>query len=75
MSVLRNLPTVHPLYKLLIPHTRYTLNINFLARKLLISKNGVFTQFTASGGKGAAEILKKSLATVTYNSLLTSDPR
>ncbi|XP_039463074.1 polyunsaturated fatty acid 5-lipoxygenase-like [Oreochromis aureus] len=46
VSLLRNLPMVHPLYK-----------------------------FTASGGKGAAEILKKSLATVTYNSLLTSDPR
>nr|XP_024655336.1 arachidonate 15-lipoxygenase B-like [Maylandia zebra] len=73
MSVFRNLPMVHPLYKLLIPHTRYTLNINFLARKLLISKNGVFTQFTASGGEGVFTILKKSLFSLTYSSLCIPD--
>ncbi|XP_039463062.1 polyunsaturated fatty acid lipoxygenase ALOX15B-like isoform X1 [Oreochromis aureus] len=73
VSLLRNLPMVHPLYKLLRPHTRYTLQINYLARDLLISENGSFAKFTASGGKGAAEILKKSLATVTYTSLCIPD--
>uniref|UniRef100_A0A669AWT8 Arachidonate 15-lipoxygenase type B n=1 Tax=Oreochromis niloticus TaxID=8128 RepID=A0A669AWT8_ORENI len=73
MSVFRNLPMVHPLYKLLIPHTRYTLNINFLARKLLISKNGFFSQFTASGGEGVFTILKKSLSSLTYSSLCIPD--
>ncbi|XP_072241092.1 polyunsaturated fatty acid lipoxygenase ALOX15B-like [Leuresthes tenuis] len=69
VSLLRNLPMVHPLYKLLIPHTRYTIQINFLARRTLISKNGVFTQFAASGGKGLGTILRNSLSSVTYRSL------
>ncbi|XP_046901366.1 polyunsaturated fatty acid lipoxygenase ALOX15B-like [Hypomesus transpacificus] len=69
VALLRNLPMVHPLYKLLIPHTRYTLQINFLARLLLISKNGVFTQFAASGGEGMFTILRRALSSLTYSSL------
>ncbi|GAA6214827.1 arachidonate 12-lipoxygenase, 12R-type-like [Lates japonicus] len=69
VSLLRNVPMVHPLYKLLIPHTRYTLQINFLARLRLISKTGVFTQFSASGGEAMITILKRSLSSMTYSSL------
>uniref|UniRef100_A0A3Q1ITS4 Arachidonate 15-lipoxygenase type B n=1 Tax=Anabas testudineus TaxID=64144 RepID=A0A3Q1ITS4_ANATE len=68
VSLLRNIPKVHPLYKLLIPHTRYSLQINYLARKLLISKTGVFT-FAASGGEGMITILRNSLSSMTYRSL------
>ncbi|XP_029919583.1 arachidonate 15-lipoxygenase B-like [Myripristis murdjan] len=73
VSLLRNLPMVHPLYKLLIPHTRYTLQINFLARRLLISDTGVFTQFSASGGEGMFEILRRSQSSLTYTSLCIPD--
>ncbi|KAI9525624.1 hypothetical protein NQZ68_006173 [Dissostichus eleginoides] len=69
VSLLRNVPMVHPLYKLLIPHTRYTLQINFLARLLLISPSGVFTQFASSGGEAMITILKRSLSSMTYRSL------
>ncbi|KAM3623392.1 uncharacterized protein V6R79_010613 [Siganus canaliculatus] len=69
VSLLRNLPMVHPLYKLLIPHTRYTLQINNMARLLLISDTGVFTQFAASGGEGMNKLLQDSLDSVTYSSL------
>lgn len=73
VSLLRNVPMVHPLYKLLIPHTRYTLQINFLARLLLISKTGTFTQFSASGGEGMITILQRSLSSITYSSLCIPD--
>ncbi|KAJ0050763.1 hypothetical protein NL108_005877, partial [Boleophthalmus pectinirostris] len=69
LSLLRNIPMVHPLYKLLVPHTRYTLQINFLARRLLISETGTFTQFASSGGKGMVTILQRSLSSLTYRSL------
>uniref|UniRef100_A0A7N5ZTE3 Arachidonate 15-lipoxygenase B-like n=1 Tax=Anabas testudineus TaxID=64144 RepID=A0A7N5ZTE3_ANATE len=69
VSLLRNIPMVHPLYKLLIPHTRYTLQINYLARLRLISETGVFTKFTASGGEGMLNILRRSLSSMTYRSL------
>uniref|UniRef100_A0A671X1F7 Lipoxygenase domain-containing protein n=1 Tax=Sparus aurata TaxID=8175 RepID=A0A671X1F7_SPAAU len=69
VSLMRNVPMVHPLYKLLIPHTRYTLQINIMARLLLISKTGVFTKVAASGGEGMITILKRSMSSMTYSSL------
>ncbi|KAK2918877.1 polyunsaturated fatty acid lipoxygenase ALOX15B-like [Channa argus] len=69
VSLLRNMPMVHPLYKLLIPHTRYTLQINYLARQYLISKTGFFTTFAASGGEAMFTILNRSLSSLTYSSL------
>ncbi|XP_077428039.1 arachidonate 12-lipoxygenase, 12R-type-like isoform X2 [Vanacampus margaritifer] len=73
VSLLRKLPMVHPLYKLLIPHTRYTLHINELARKELIGPTGIFTRFAASGGKALMMILARSLSSITYRSLCIPD--
>uniref|UniRef100_A0A3B4FR53 Lipoxygenase domain-containing protein n=1 Tax=Pundamilia nyererei TaxID=303518 RepID=A0A3B4FR53_9CICH len=73
VSLLRNVPMVHPLYKLLKPHTRYTLQINFLARRLLISDTGAFTQFAGSGGEGMFTILQRSVCSLTYSSLCMPD--
>ncbi|KAM3624671.1 uncharacterized protein V6R79_026386 [Siganus canaliculatus] len=69
VSLLRNLPMVHPLYKLLIPHTRYTLQINNMARLLLISDTGTFKEVAASGGEALRILVKDSLSSVTYSSL------
>ncbi|XP_078808259.1 polyunsaturated fatty acid lipoxygenase ALOX8-like isoform X2 [Oryzias latipes] len=73
VSLQRNLPRVHPVFKLLIRHTRYTLQINFLARNLLISKIGILTLYTASGGKGILTLLDRSVSSMTYRSLCIPD--
>ncbi|XP_019108817.2 hydroperoxide isomerase ALOXE3-like [Larimichthys crocea] len=69
VSLLRNVPMVHPLYKLLKLHTRYTLQINVLARLQLISEKGVLPEISACSREGMFTILKKSLSTTTYSSL------
>ncbi|XP_061686032.1 arachidonate 12-lipoxygenase, 12R-type-like [Syngnathoides biaculeatus] len=73
VSLLRNLPMVHPLYKLLIPHTRYTLHINELGRIQLIGPSGVFTQFAASGGETLLKIIARLLSSITYQSFCIPD--
>ncbi|KAM4590281.1 polyunsaturated fatty acid lipoxygenase ALOX15B-like [Fundulus diaphanus] len=73
VALLRHLPMMHPLYKLLMPHARYTPMINFVARKLLISDTGVFTRFASSGGEGMLTILRRALSSVTYRSLCLPD--
>uniref|UniRef100_A0A8C9RDZ2 Hydroperoxide isomerase ALOXE3-like n=1 Tax=Scleropages formosus TaxID=113540 RepID=A0A8C9RDZ2_SCLFO len=62
MATLRTLPMVHPLYKLLIPHTRYTLQINHMARQVLISETGSFTQISSIGGAGISLMLKRNIS-------------
>ncbi|XP_049577409.1 arachidonate 12-lipoxygenase, 12R-type-like [Syngnathus scovelli] len=73
VSLLRNLPMVHPLYKLLIPHTRYTLHINELGRVRLIGPDGVFTKFGASGGETSTKFLARSQSLISYRSLCIPD--
>ncbi|KAM4634166.1 polyunsaturated fatty acid lipoxygenase ALOX15B-like [Polymixia lowei] len=73
LATLRNFPMVHPLYKLLIPHFRYTLEIDTLARTLLISDTGTLTKYTAIGGPGTHQFLKRSMAMLTYTSLCLPD--
>ena len=41
ISVNRAFSRVHPIYRLLINHMKYTININTSARKLLISSGGI----------------------------------
>ncbi|KAJ8000757.1 hypothetical protein DPEC_G00183650 [Dallia pectoralis] len=67
VSTLRNLPMVHPVYKLLISHFRYTLQINIMARESLISETGAITLNAGIGGPGMMEFMKKSMAELTYS--------
>uniref|UniRef100_A0AAV2MQ90 Arachidonate 15-lipoxygenase B-like n=1 Tax=Knipowitschia caucasica TaxID=637954 RepID=A0AAV2MQ90_KNICA len=59
--------------QLLVPHTRYTLQINVLARERLISKDGALTLIGACGVEGMDTILQRALSSVTYSSLCVPD--
>ncbi|XP_073415816.1 polyunsaturated fatty acid lipoxygenase ALOX15B-like isoform X5 [Dendrobates tinctorius] len=69
----RQLPHNHPVYKLVVPHLRYTLDINTLARIQLISPGGVFDKYTVLGMKGINALLEKAMHEVTYSGLCLPD--
>ncbi|KAM4843355.1 polyunsaturated fatty acid lipoxygenase ALOX15-like [Thomomys bottae] len=69
----RRLPTIHPVYKLLLPHLRYTMEINLRARNGLVSESGVFDQVMSTGGGGHLDVLKQAGALLTYSSFCPPD--
>ncbi|KAI4892305.1 hypothetical protein NFI96_026275, partial [Prochilodus magdalenae] len=74
VATLRNLPSVHPLFKLLMPHTRYTFQINIMARNLLISGEGIFQKYTAIGGESEVlTFLLRAVSSLTYSCLCLPD--
>ncbi|XP_066502590.1 polyunsaturated fatty acid lipoxygenase ALOX15B-like [Hoplias malabaricus] len=74
VALLRTLPQAHPLYKLLFPHTRYTLQLNIQARNTLISKDGIFSKYTAIGyGTDIQKFMQRAMSSLTYTSLCLPD--
>ncbi|XP_072551460.1 polyunsaturated fatty acid lipoxygenase ALOX15B-like [Salminus brasiliensis] len=73
VAMMRNLPSCHPLFKLLVPHTRYNLQINIMARMRLVSVNGIFSQFTAIGNESMTTFMKRAASSLTYSSLCLPD--
>lgn len=69
VATLRNLPSPHPLYKLLFPHIRYTLQINVMARSQLISEDGAITKYAGVGGESLVRLMKRATAALTYSAL------
>ncbi|KAL1546669.1 linoleate 13S-lipoxygenase [Salvia divinorum] len=63
----RQLSAMHPIYRLLHPHLRYTMEINALARQALINANGII-ESAFSPGKYSIE-----LSSVAYDLLWQFD--
>uniref|UniRef100_A0A8C9TST2 Arachidonate 5-lipoxygenase b, tandem duplicate 3 n=1 Tax=Scleropages formosus TaxID=113540 RepID=A0A8C9TST2_SCLFO len=69
IAMFRQLPAVHPAFKLLLPHIRFTIAINTKAREQLICECGLFDKANGTGGGGHVELVQKSMKTFTYKSL------
>ncbi|XP_077401454.1 arachidonate 12-lipoxygenase, 12S-type [Vanacampus margaritifer] len=69
VATLRQLPAVHPVYKLLAPHQRYTLEINCRGRNQLISADGIFKRVVSTGGDGLLILAQREYKDLTYRSL------
>ncbi|OWK15013.1 hypothetical protein Celaphus_00000931 [Cervus elaphus hippelaphus] len=59
--------------QLLMPHIRYTMEINTRARTQLISDGGIFDKAVSTGGGGHVHLLRRALAQLTYRSLCPLD--
>uniref|UniRef100_UPI00398F454B polyunsaturated fatty acid 5-lipoxygenase-like n=1 Tax=Pristiophorus japonicus TaxID=55135 RepID=UPI00398F454B len=73
IATLRQLPSVHPIYKLLTPHTRFTLDTNIRARKELLSESGILNKAMATGVKGQILLSHREFLAITYQSLCLPD--
>ncbi|XP_072860759.1 polyunsaturated fatty acid lipoxygenase ALOX12 isoform X3 [Chlorocebus sabaeus] len=73
VATMRCLPGLHPIFKLLIPHIRYTMEINTRARTQLISDGGIFDKAVSTGGGGHVQLLRRATAQLTYCSLCPPD--
>ncbi|XP_062456866.1 polyunsaturated fatty acid lipoxygenase ALOX15B-like [Rhea pennata] len=69
LATLRCLPSCHPLYKLLLPHGRFTFHINIMARETLLNPGGVIDQATAIGRAGTLELVARATAALSYAEL------
>ncbi|XP_040906769.1 polyunsaturated fatty acid lipoxygenase ALOX15B [Toxotes jaculatrix] len=73
VATLRQLPEVHPLHQLLMPHVRTSLQINFQARKSLLAVDGVFDKAVGCGVKGLPVLLSRASQRICYRSLCVPD--
>ncbi|XP_059524879.1 polyunsaturated fatty acid lipoxygenase ALOX12-like isoform X1 [Myotis daubentonii] len=73
VATMRCLPGLHPVFKLLIPHTRYTMEINTRARTQLISDGGLFDKVRSTGGGGHVQLIRRAMTQLTYRSLCPPD--
>uniref|UniRef100_A0A8C5XT42 Arachidonate epidermal lipoxygenase 3 n=1 Tax=Microcebus murinus TaxID=30608 RepID=A0A8C5XT42_MICMU len=73
MATLRQLPLCHPIYKLLLPHTRYTLQVNTIARATLLNPEGLVDKVTSIGRQGLLYLMSTGLAHFTYTNFCLPD--
>ena len=64
----RQLPSLHPVWKLLSPHIKGVLAINTLGREKLIAKGGVADNILAVGGGGHVVLMQRYYKNITWDS-------
>ncbi|XP_069741948.1 polyunsaturated fatty acid 5-lipoxygenase isoform X5 [Narcine bancroftii] len=69
IALYRQFPAVHPLFKLLVPHVRFTIAINTKAREQLICECGLFDKANGTGGGGHVRLVQRAMEDLTYRSL------
>ncbi|XP_060047766.1 polyunsaturated fatty acid 5-lipoxygenase isoform X2 [Erinaceus europaeus] len=69
IAMYRQLPAVHPVFKLLVAHVRFTIAINTKAREQLICEYGLFDKANATGGGGHVQMVQRAMQDLTYRSL------
>ncbi|XP_038642654.1 polyunsaturated fatty acid 5-lipoxygenase-like [Scyliorhinus canicula] len=69
VATLRHLPAVHPVYKLLVPHIKYTMYINTIARSKLIGSKGFISQAFGVKEDDNHFLSSKAFLVLTYRSL------
>ncbi|KAM6991958.1 hydroperoxide isomerase ALOXE3-like [Tautogolabrus adspersus] len=72
VATLRSFPVIHPIYKLLFQHFRYTLHINTVGRATLFGPKGAFS-ISSPGYDGITALMGKALSELTYSSLCLPD--
>ncbi|XP_057678996.1 hydroperoxide isomerase ALOXE3 [Corythoichthys intestinalis] len=72
VSLVRNFPLIHPIYKLLIPHFRWILHVNAQAREVLLGPSGSFAM-SSMGVEGTMELMMRTQDELTYSSLCIPD--
>ncbi|KAF3705496.1 Arachidonate 15-lipoxygenase B [Channa argus] len=73
VATLRQLPEVHPLYQLLMPHVSTSLQINYRARTELLAANGVFDKSVGCGLQALPHLLSRATQRISYRSLCVPD--
>ncbi|XP_028651771.1 polyunsaturated fatty acid 5-lipoxygenase [Erpetoichthys calabaricus] len=69
IAMYRQLPSVHPLFKLILPHVKFTIAINTKAREQLICECGLFDKANATGGGGHVQLVQRAMKNLTFSSL------
>ncbi|CAB4012276.1 allene oxide synthase-lipoxygenase -like [Paramuricea clavata] len=64
----RNLSSVHPVWKLLYPHTKGIMAINTLGRNKLIPEGGAANKVLSIGGGGHVTLMQKYYRSVSFDS-------
>jgi arachidonate 5-lipoxygenase len=70
VSLYRNLPRVHPVFKLLVPHVRYTLAINTIGRISLIGEGGIADKGLSVGQGGHIDLIQRAYKAFDYESII-----